>query len=105
MVPNGATNPIYGGDFPQDVSSSSSNGFGQCDLVVYLGSQSPSQNGLYTNVNVVLGSTYLGNSMHNDYSFTAVAIAGQLGTKSAIFVLGVDPISNQAWSIYLFQSN
>ena len=37
------------------------------------------------------------------YSFPAMAVAGQLNGKFAIFVLGVD--ARQPWAIYLLQSN
>ncbi len=42
-----------------------------------------------------------------DYSFPAVAIAGQLNGKYAIFLIGTDSVGspNQAWGIYLLQSN
>jgi hypothetical protein len=36
-------------------------------------------------------------------SISAVAIAGQLNGKYAVFLLGVD--STQPWAIYLLQSN
>lgn len=43
------------------------------------------------------------NSSKAAYSFPAVAIAGQLDGKYAIFLIGVD--SSQPWGIYLLQSN
>jgi len=93
---------IYGGDFAQDILSS--DGFGQCDLAIDLGTQDK-QNGLYPHATVYMTTTYAGNLSNTNYSFPAVAIAGQLQGKAAIFVLGVDSFSQQAWSIDLFQSN
>jgi hypothetical protein len=98
---------IYGGDFPQangqDNPSASSDGFGSCDLAIDLGTQDPSRYGLFPRAKVWLGGKYAANTTAQTYSFSAVAIAGQLNGKNAIFVLGVD--STQPWSIYLFQSN
>jgi hypothetical protein len=50
-----------------------------------------------------MGASYAANTTGKTYSFPAVAIAGQLNGKNAIFVLGVD--STQPWAIYLLQSN
>jgi hypothetical protein len=98
-------NGIYGGDFAQtngqDDPSSSSGGFGNCDVAVDLGTQD--NNGLFTKATVWLGAKYAGNTTGQTYSFPAVAIAGQLNGKNAIFVLGVDAM--QPWAIYLLQSN
>jgi hypothetical protein len=98
---------IYGGDFPQangqDNPSASSNGFGNCDLAIDLGTQSPSNNGSYPQATVWMGASYAANTTGKTYSFPAVAIAGQLNGKNAIFVLGAD--STQPWAIYLLQSN
>ncbi len=102
-----ASTSIYGGDFPQsnglDNPSASSNGFGNCDFAIDLGSQDPTNNGLYPNAKVWVGAKYTANSIGGNYSFSAVAIAGQLNGKYAIFVLGDD--STQPWAIYLLQSN
>lgn len=98
---------IYGGDFPQsngqDNPSAGSNGFGNCDLAIDLGTQDPSNNGSYPQATVWMGASYAANTTGKTYSFPAVAIAGQLNGKNAIFVLGVD--STQPWAIYLLQSN
>jgi hypothetical protein len=108
---------IYGGDYPQnngqDNPSASPNGFGNCDFAIDLGIQDPSNNGLYPSATVWVGSCYAGNiaggacSAGNisgsTYSFQAVAIAGQLNGKYAIFLIGVD--STQPWAVYLLQSN
>lgn len=96
---------IYGGDFPNGYSSTSSNGFGNCDLAVDLGPQDSATNGLYPNAVIKLFGTYVGNTTSATYSFPAIAIAGQLQGKNAIFVLGVDPTTSQAWSLFLFQTN
>ena len=98
---------IDGGDFPkangQDNPSASPNGFGNCDLAIDLGTQGPSNNGSYPQATVWMGASYAANTTGKTYSFPAVAIAGQLNGKNAIFVLGVD--STQPWAIYLLQSN
>jgi hypothetical protein len=90
---------IYGGDFPQDDPSTP----GNCDLAVDLGTQDSSTNGLYSHATAWIGASYAVNTTATNYSFPAVAIAGQLSGKNAIFVLGID--STQPWAIYLLQSN
>jgi hypothetical protein len=55
------------------------------------------------------GTVYASNIVGSTYSFSAVAIAGQLNVagqtngKYAIFLIGKD--STQPWVIYLLQSN
>ncbi len=94
---------IYGGDYPNDSPTGSANGFGNCNLALDLGTQDSTTNGLFPKATVWLGAGYAGNTTGQTYSFSAVAIAGQLNGKNAIFVLGVD--STQPWAIYLLQSN
>ncbi|WP_263359832.1 hypothetical protein [Acidicapsa ligni] len=94
---------IYGGDFKNDDPSSSSDGFGNCDFAIDLGPQDSANNGLYRNATVWVGAGYSGNTTGENYSFSAVAIAGQLSGKYAIFLLGKD--ASQPWAIYLLQSN
>jgi hypothetical protein len=94
---------IYGGDFPGDDPSSAPDGYGNCDFAIDLGTQSSSNNGLFPNATVWVGSGYAGNTAGVTYSFPAVVIAGQIGAKYALFVLGVD--SSQPWAIDLMQSN
>jgi hypothetical protein len=101
---------IYGGNFPNDDPSTSSTGFGNCDFALDLGPQSTTSNGLYPQATVWVGSSYPTNTAlvtgcgsSTSYCFPAVAIAGQLNGKYAIFVLGVD--STQPWAVYLLQSN
>ena len=100
---------IYGGVFMNDDPSTSPGGFGNCDLAIDLGTQDPANNGLYPHVTVWMGANYVANTTKNEYSFPAVAIAGQLNGKYAIFVLGVDfklaADSRQPCSIYLLRSN
>lgn len=97
---------IYGGDFPANNPASAAvqanGGYGNCDFAVDLGTQSAANNGLYPGATI-----WIGNTANKPYSIPAVAIAGQLNGKYAIFVLGVDTIGtpNQPWSIYLMQSN
>jgi hypothetical protein len=103
--------PIFGGDFPGDDPTQSpqgaSGGFGNCDVVIDLGSQDATNNGLFPNATIYLGSTFAGNSTKTNFAFPAVAVAGQLNGKYAVFVIGVDTTGtpSQAWGIYLFQSN
>jgi hypothetical protein len=98
---------LYGGDFPQvngqDNPAASPNApFGNCDFAIDLGTQVSA--GLYSNAIVWVCDGYGGDSTcSTDHSFQAVAIAGQLGGKYAIFVIGED--SSQPWAIYLLQSN
>jgi hypothetical protein len=99
---------IYGGDFTNDDPSAPAykDGFGNCNFAIDLGSQS-ANNGLYLNATVWVGgapgAAYPTNSTGAAYSFQAVAIAGQLNGKYAIFLIGTD--STQPWVIYLLQSN
>lgn len=94
---------IYGGDFPNNDPSTSTDGYGNCNLAIDLGTQDASNNGLYPNATVWVGGGFTANSSKTTYSFPAVAIAGKLGTKYAIFLIGLD--STQPWGIYLLQSN
>jgi hypothetical protein len=100
IVPGSGTT-IYGVDFTSDPSTPTS-GSGNCDVAIDLGTQDPSNYGLYPNATVWFFSTYAANTMKKTYSFHAVAIAGQLQEKFAIFVVGVD--SSQPREIYLMQS-
>ena len=99
----GSSTLIYGGDFAGGDPASSSSGFGNCDFALDLGTQDASSNGLYPNATVWAGASYAGNTTGATYSFPAVAVAGQLGGKYAIFLIGFD--SAQPWAIYLLQSN
>jgi len=103
---------IYGSDFsnndPSEAAVQSNGGFPlSCDVAIDLGTQDPKNNGLYPAATVYIGTQYAGNGLGANYSFPAVAIAGQLGGNYAIFLLGADyqGIPNQAWGIYLLQSH
>jgi hypothetical protein len=113
-------NGIYGGDFPVDTrpglpttglpnpglpSVQSNGGYGNCDFAIDLGAQDTSTNGLFPAATVYVGSGFGTNT--TGYSFPAVAIAGQLNEKFAVFLIGTDSAGtpNQAWGIYLLQSN
>ncbi len=103
-VPAGTSAWIYGGDFTGDDPTTGTNGFGHCDLGVDLGPQDPANKGfygLYPQAKVWIFPGYAGNTTTD--SFSAVAIAGQLNGKYAIFLLGID--ATQPWAIYLLQSN
>jgi hypothetical protein len=99
--------PLFGGDFPNNDPTKSSSGHGNCNVVIDLGVQDPSNNGLFPNARVYLASGFAGNPQASAHSYPAVAIAGQLEGKYAVFVIGVDTTGTpvQAWGIYLFQSN
>jgi hypothetical protein len=103
--------PLIGGDFPSNDPTQSPNntatGFGSCDVVIDLGKQDSANNGLFPNATIYLGTAFAGNTMGTTYSFPATAIAGQLNGKYAVFVIGMDTTGtpNQAWGVYLFQSN
>ena len=103
---------IYGGDFPGNNPGSpgiqSNGGYPTvCDLAIDLGAQDPNNNGFYPAATVYMGAFYAGNGLGTNYYFPAVAIAGQLDGKYAIFLLGLDVTGspNQAFGIYLLQSN
>lgn len=102
----GVTNPLYGGDFPNNDPSSSTGGYGNCDLVIDLGIEDPATGGLYPGATVYVGpgfGTYTGET----YGFPAVAIAGQLNGRYAIFLIGEDTTGSpgQVWGIYMLQSD
>jgi hypothetical protein len=96
---------IYGGEFANN--DPSANAFGNCDLAIDLGAQDASSNGLYTAATVYVSASFPYNSLGQAYSFPAVAIAGQISGKYAIFLIGVDTSGSpaQPWGIYLLQSN
>ena len=110
VVPQTST-MIYGGDFtgnnPAASTVQSGGGFGNCDFAIDLGTQDTSTNGLYPAATVYVGSGFAANTFGKSYSFPSVAIAGQLSGKFAIFLIGADTVGspNQAWGIYLLQSN
>jgi hypothetical protein len=108
---------IYGGEFANN--DPSSNAYGRCDFAVDLGVQDAKNNGLFPNAKVWVGSSFPGNNLlgtntGGTYFFSAVAIAGQLQGKYAIFLIGLDTTGlktisqgqqSQDWGIYLLQSN
>jgi hypothetical protein len=96
---------LYGGEFANN--DPSANAFGNCDLAIDLGAQDASTNGLYTAATVYVSASFPYNSLGQAYSFPAVAIAGQISGKYAIFLIGVDTSGSpaQPWGIYLLQSN
>jgi hypothetical protein len=96
---------IFGGEFANN--DPSAHAFGNCDLAIDLGSQDSSNNGVYPAATVYVGDSFPMNGIGEAYSFKAVAIAGQISGKYAIFVLGADTVGlpNQGWGIYLLQSH
>jgi hypothetical protein len=103
-APNSST-VIYGGEFASN--NPSANTFGNCDLAIDLGAQDASNNGLYPGATVYVSSGFPYNGSGSAYSFPAVAVAGQISGKYAIFLIGADTIGtpSQPWGIYLLQSN
>jgi hypothetical protein len=98
-------NTVYGGEFAGNNPSSSP--IGNCDIAIDLGTQSSNSNGLYTKATIYVGAAFPPNGTGKIYSFPAVAIAGQLKSNNAIFLIGADTTgsSSRAWGIYLLQSN
>jgi hypothetical protein len=96
---------IYGGEFANN--NPSANAYGNCDLAIDLGSQGANNNGLYPAATVYVSAAFPYNGIKSTYSFPAVAIAGQIAGKYAIFLIGVDTAGSpsQPWGIYLIQSN
>ena len=92
---------IYGGEMTATQASGS--GYGNCDFAIDLGTQSATSNGLYPSATVWMGSGFSANPTQSTYSFSAVAIVGQLQGKYVILLIGED--STQPWSLYLMQSN
>ncbi len=96
---------LYGGEFANN--DPSANSYGNCDLAIDLGSQDSQNNGLYLAATVYVSASFPKNGLNSAYSFSAVAVAGQINGKYAIFLIGMDTtgIPAQPWGIYLFQSN
>jgi hypothetical protein len=108
---------LYGGDFSSNNPAASTGGYGNCDFAIDLGpegGQDGKTNGLYSSAMVYVGAGFCPNRgattctpVAQSYHFPAVAIAGQLDGKFAIFLIGEDTAGspNQAWGVYLLQSN
>ena len=96
---------LYGGEFASNNPSASS--FGNCDMAIDLGNQDSTKNGLYPAATVYVSTGFPKNGLGSAYSFPAVAVAGQINGKYAIFLIGVDTTGSpaQPWGIYLLQSN
>jgi len=115
-IPATDTIVLFGGDFannnPAAGTVQANGGYGNCDVAIDFGAQGSSTNGLFSGAKVYVGSSFAANTTGKTYSFPAVAIAGQLPANStngkyAIFLVGEDTVGspNQAWGIYLLQSN
>lgn len=100
-----ASTILYGGEFAGNDPSTSL--AGNCDLAIDFGAQDTASNGLYPAATVHVTAAFPKNGIAKAYSFPAVAIAGQLQGKLAIFLIGADTagLPSQAWGIYLLQSN
>lgn len=102
----GTSTLICGGDYTNDDLSTSPDRLGKCDLAIDLGAQDSANNGLFPKATVWLGGSYEANptGRKTTHPFPAVAIAGQLNGKNAIFVLGVDS-PPPVLAVYLLQPN
>jgi hypothetical protein len=102
-----SANAVYGGEYPQNGPASSPLGTANCDVAVDLGSPGSGANGLYTSATVYIGTNFPENGMNAPYSFPAVAVAGQIDGKAALFLIGVDTTGSpsRAWGIYLLESD
>jgi hypothetical protein len=103
-----SANTIYGGEYPLNGSGSSVPGTPICDFAIDLGQPSQSGgNGLYTSATLYVGGAFPENGKGALYTFPAAAIAGQLGGKNAILVIGADTIGtpHRSWGIYLLPSS
>jgi hypothetical protein len=79
-------------------------GYGNCNVAIDLGAQTG--NGLYPNATVYVGQAFSANTVSQAISFPAVAIAGQINGKYAIFLIGSqNTFSQPGWGIYLLQSS
>jgi len=105
--PGTLVNGIYGGDMTATQANGGNGGYGNCDFAIDLGPQNPSTAGLYAEATVYVGTGFpaitSGTTSCGPNCFSAVAIAGSINGKYAIFLLGVD--STQPWFIQLLQSN
>jgi hypothetical protein len=108
-LPAPSSTIIYGGEFANNDPSVPANAFGNCDLAIDLGDPDSSNNGLYPNATVTVSASFPYNDQGSAFSVSAVAVAGQIKGKYAIFLIGLEsdktgkPI--QPWGIYLLQSH
>jgi len=102
--------PLFGGDYPNNdptqALAGTAAGYGNCNLVIDLGAQDASKNGLFPHATVHMNAGFAGKANNPEHSFPAAVIAGQLNGKYALFAIGVDANGSpqQAWGIYLFQT-
>jgi len=96
---------LYGGEFAGNDPSSHASG--NCDLAIDLGTQDSGSSGLYPAATVYVTAGFPNNGIDKPYTFPAVAVAGQIDGKYAIFLIGADTtgLPMQAWGIYLLQSH
>ncbi len=94
---------IYGGSYANNNPATATGYPTTCNAGIDLGTEDPNNNGLYPGARIYFGTSFLGNQIGTKYNIPAVAIAGQLNGKYAIFVVGVDTTGTpqQAWG-YLF---
>jgi hypothetical protein len=102
-----SANTIYGGEYPLNGSGSNPLGTPNCDFAIDLGQPQSGGNGIYPNATLYVGGAFPENGSGALYTFPAAAIAGQLGGKNAILVIGADTVGspNRSWGIYLLPSS
>jgi hypothetical protein len=88
-----SANTLYGGEFAGN--DPSTNAAAQCDFAVDLGVQDANHNGLYPNATLYVGNAFPLNQTATGrtglpYGQPAVAIAGPVAGKNAIFVISAD---------------
>ncbi len=107
---------LQGGDFPlanaMDSTSDDPTQPVNANIIINLGPQNATSNGLYNSATVTIpdpnsvctGSAEGQNSQGSPIcTFPAVAVAGQLEDKYAIFLIAQDIVNQSPMSIYLFQ--
>jgi hypothetical protein len=123
-----SANSLYGGEYLTVSGAGAVNdptgasGSENCDLVIDLGTQDSSTNGLFPNATVFIGSSFPPNSATTPWtcpgtadcatSFPAAAIVGQVKGQYVIFVTAIAPAGQlpgnqfaQPVGIYLFQKS
>lgn len=112
----GSGTTMTGGVFPNDDPSQTP----AANIAVNFGSQSATQNGLYTGVTVTIpdttethigvnyctnngGISGTGTNGSQTCSFSAIAVAGNPNSKYAVFLIGQDPLTTAPFGLYLYQ--
>jgi len=107
---------LLGGEFPlanaMDSTSDDPTQPVNANIIINLGAQNTTSNGLYNAATVTIpdpNSVCTGSAVGQDSqgnptcTFPAVAVAGELENKYAIFLIAQDIVNQSPMSIYLFQ--